>query len=120
MPAVLKHGILHVRADPAEDRSRLAACSYEGGCFIEGFVRVLLQREAGVEQAAYLADLSVGKVSNDLTDEFYDLYSSSCVLPPSSLSHIQLRWFCWQHSKKHAGGIYYAHLQVVQVSQIEG
>ena len=77
MPSILEHPVLDFLRAPTENSCRLAAGCNEGSRLVKVFVHVLLKSDTGVEYLLLLADLAIGKVCNDLTDQLY--YLQPCI-----------------------------------------
>lgn len=75
--AVRIHSLLVVLVHLAEHSTAATAGGNQAGRLVKRLVEVLLQRHLRVKQAARLADLSVGKVSNDPGDELDDLLAQA-------------------------------------------
>lgn len=74
--AVGIHRFLLLFGHAAEHCAAPAAGSNEAGSFVERLVQVLLQSDLSVKEAACLADFPVGKVCNDLGNEFDNLQAT--------------------------------------------
>lgn len=72
MLAIFKHALLHIVVHLAKHSSPPAAGCNQAGGFVKALVEVLLQGQFRVKKTHCLADFSISKVGNDLTDELDD------------------------------------------------
>lgn len=73
MLSVVIHRLFNLHRGVTKYSRGPAASSYKRCCLVKGLVQVLLESDVGIEEASRLADLSVGEVSNDLTDKLDNL-----------------------------------------------
>lgn len=86
------HRLLLLLRHVAQHRAAAAAGGYEAGGLVEGLVQVLLQADVGVKEAAGLANLAVGKVSDDLGDELDDLQAKKIEQPCRMQGQGRMEW----------------------------
>lgn len=73
MPAILKHTVFDIFRAATEHSCRFTAGRYEGCCFVEVLVHILLQCDTCVKDLLLLTDLAIGEIRYDLTDKLDDL-----------------------------------------------